>query len=140
MYNRKKRVRRLIVFGLSLIMLMATGLVVSASKQDVGTFSFNLGPYGDKQDSSVVPKYNNNPTARIVFETCVNPSQYPLYYRLRDGGTGAEASDLQTLHGTGVHLVPYKSGYGSYNSAYFIRIQTDSSSSYGATVSGYWEP
>lgn len=42
--------------------------------------------------------------------------------------------------GTGERYVPYYSGYGQKGYSYYIRMQTDSASSHGASVRGGWYP
>ena len=140
MFNRKKNVRRLIAFGLGLMMMLSTGIVAYASKENSIVFEFDLPAGGEKLSSDPVPKYNNNPTARIDFKTYENNSQNPIWYRLRDGESDAAATDLYSVIGTGVQYPNYLSGYGQYFSGYYIRIQTDSLSTGGAKVGGYFEP
>lgn len=123
------------------MMLMSAGIVAYASLEEAGgTFNLVLPAGGVKVRTDTQVKYNYNPTARINFTTCENNSQYPIYYRLRDASTNAEASELYKVSGTGVQYPAYKNGYGGYATGYYIMMQTDSSSPSMAVVVGSWEP
>ncbi|MCI9151056.1 MAG: hypothetical protein HFI42_11285 [Lachnospiraceae bacterium] len=139
MCKTKKRIRRLVALGLCLMMLVSTGLMASAATYPY-TFSFNLGEGGDKGQVTARNKTNYNSYACIDFSTCNNPSNFSLIYRLRSGTNNTEASELYYLTGTGNRYPAYNSGYGQYNKPYYFRIQTSSSSGFGAYVAGSWMP
>ena len=108
MFGTKKKTRRRILFGLGL-MMMATGIVAYASqKGDMSAFDAQLQAGGNMQDSPSLVKYNHSRTARVEFKSCVNWGQTPVWYQLRDAETGAEASDLYALTGTGERDVAYR--------------------------------
>ena len=140
MFGRRKKAGRRILFGLSL-MIMTTGIVAYASqKGDMYAFDAQLQAGGNIQDSPSLVKYNHNRTARVDFKSCVNGGQTPVWYQLRDAETGAEASDLYALNGTGERDVAYRGLSERYGRGYFIRVQTDSAASVGAMVKVEWEP
>ena len=140
MLGRRKKARRRILFGL-VLMMMATGIVAYASqKGDMSAFDAQLQAGGNMQDSPSQVKNNHKPTATVNFITCVNSGQTPVWYKLRDAETGAEASDLCALIGTGEHSPAYLGDYDRYGTGYFIRIQTDPAASVGAMVKVEWEP
>ncbi len=139
MYKTKKRIRRLIALGLCLMMLVSTGLMASAESYKY-VFLFELDAGGQKKSVAAQYKTNYNSYAGVYFSMCYNSSGYSLPYRLRSGTNDTAASDLYYLNGEGNRFMYYNSGYGQYNKPYYFRIQTDSSSKYGATVGGSWTP
>lgn len=101
---------------------------------------FDLKARGEKASSGGCKKEDSKRYATMWFNIVKNPSTYPLYLRLRSSKNNTAASDLQQVVGTGERYVPYYSGYGQKGYSYYIRMQTDSASSHGASVRGGWYP
>ncbi len=139
MYKTKKRIRRLAALGLCLMMLISTGLMASAANYPY-EFYFELKAGGDKQQVAARNKSNYNSFACIRFSMCNNQSNWSLPYRLRSGTNHTAASGLYYCTGISERALDYYSGYGQFNSPYYFKIQTDSSSGLGATVGGSWMP
>lgn len=139
MFNAKKKARRLIVFGLSLMMLMSTGIVAHATTFGNG-FYFILEAKGGKKQTSSVQKTNDNSYASIDFTICQNTSNQPLWYRVRAAADDAQATGVYGLYGTGIQYPQYINGQGEVGKRYYLRLQTDSTSEEGATAAGSWNP
>lgn len=139
MCKPKKRIRRLAALSLCLMMLVSTDLLASAAGYKY-MFRFSIDAGGEKKSVAAQNKTNYNPYASISFNMCYNSSGFSLPFRLRSGTNHTAASGLYYLNGVGDRFPSYDSGYGQYDKPYYFRIQTDSSSTLGATVEGSWRP
>lgn len=139
MHNKRKRIRCLVALGLCLMMLISTSLMASAVYFPYD-FYFYLKEGGEKKQVDARNKSNYNSYAHIKFSLCNNSSNYSLPYRLRSGTNDTEASKLFYCAGISELDLDYYSGYGQFNKPYYFRIQTSSSSGFGATVGGSWMP
>ena len=140
---RNKKIRIVSVLCLLCVLLIGTTTVLAADYVGEGPFGFDLQAGGHKDTSPSVQKTDNAYYARIEFEEYDNLDDTPLYYRLRTGVPDEWEIIVSTLYevdGICTQRPTYWSGYGVNGDTYVFRIQTDSSSSYGAEVGGDWVP
>lgn len=109
------------------------------------SYYFQMSAYGGSDSSSSVKKTSYDGSAKVHFHYIENPSSvYNLYYRIRDTSTGDMASYLYEIPANQTSSMyqnmTYYNNYGYVNKYYYLKMQTDSSSSWYAYVGGSWEP
>ena len=110
------------------------------SSKDPAGFYFDLQAKGKKKDSSSKKKPLQTNKAYINVQKLSKKEYTTIYIRVRENGTNAAATDCITVASKGTQYPPYYNGKGKKGTSYFLRAQTNSSSNYGATVSGKWNP
>ena len=140
---RNKKISFRIMISMLCILPM-TSMVALADNSEIlsgaGPFEFSLYRGGDKKDSKPVRKTDNYNYARLEFQEFNNFDDLPLLYRLRSYTNDTTATGLYTVSTVCTQRPVYNSGYGLNGYAYYIRIQTDSMSTYSARTTGYWVP
>lgn len=122
------------------VLEMKQSSAVTLSSTDPIGFSFKLLAKGKKKDSSAKKKPLQTGNAYINVQNLSKKEYTTIYLRVREAGTGATATDCITVSGKGKQYPPYYNGRGKKGTSYFLRAQTNSSSNYGATVGGKWNP
>jgi hypothetical protein len=105
-----------------------------------GYFGFDLQPKGVKAYSNACTKTDDYGYAKVIIEELDNLDSTSLYYRIWSNTNDTAATSTQTVTTECTQRPAYISGYGLNGYAYYIRMQTDSSSINGAEVSGKWLP
>ena len=136
------RKRKIGLVLIALCMLCAMSATALAATKEVQTpFHFILQAGGDKDKSDPAQKLDYANYARIEFGAFSNPTNKPLYFRLRTSGTDEPASNLYEVDAPSTHRPVYWSGYGINGRFYQFNIQTDSSSTgMSAITRGIWVP
>ena len=140
-YGKKRfvfmKMKRKLCLGLAMCLML--GVFYVCPKAAGTPFEFILTGHGGARQTLSVTK--GSAGAAVVNVTAVsNASNYPVYVRIRKTNDNAYASSVGKIYGTGRKNLSYNSGYGATGVSYYMRMQTDSSSGYSASVVGNWTP
>lgn len=124
-----------------LFIMVSSVAIAKASSSSRYLFTFEMRAYGGKDQSEARIKDNSDNFAFVTFDSIsAYYIDYPPYYRIRSGTNDKAASELQTFSMDHGDYVPYNSGFGQQGLPYYLRMQTDSSSSLNMSAEGYWAP
>lgn len=126
-----------VILGLAMIAVVGSSILIPNA---AGTaFNFSLTSHGGGRITESVTK--GAVKAAVVNVTSVsNNGNLPIYVRIRRTSDNAYASQLVSFYYKDRYKISYNSGYGAAGIKYYMRMQTDSNSTYAATVKGDWTP
>ena len=147
MRKKKMITKKVITLNLCMMMLLSVAIVAEAStlatNDTLHGFHFVLTGGGEKKSSNEEIKLNTNDWSTVQTTSFSNTTEWPLYFRIRSGTNDTAATGLYNIWDVGTELAWYLDDtYGLYNYPYYIRIQTDSTSSElrWAIAEGKWQP
>ncbi len=104
-------------------------------------YSLSVKYYGGNDSTNQVKKTTSNETKAAITVTSISGTgAYPLIARVRKGSSAATVTkSIKNVSSADINF-KYLDGMSKKGDYYFLRAQTNSSSSIAGKMSGYWRP